>query len=362
MLRNFLKRPKSFPVSFETLKEEIDIKRGETILSAGLDNGLVLPHGCRVGSCGNCRCRLVEGKVKALTDPSYILSAEELKSGYILTCQSQPRSALRIVYDDYDPDAAIISSSLVRGEVICSRNLTHDILEIKLKIDENIRYYAGQYAEVYFPSIDVKRSYSFAEAPKPGGKNELCFHIRHVPGGKMTDWLHGKDRTGEKVRVTAPFGTFWLRSTDRPILCVAGGSGMAPIKALLEYALARGCVRPVTYFYGARTQADLYCLEEMKELQSRWKASFKFIPVLSDEPSMNNWGGETGLVTDAVSAFDIRLDDHEAYLCGPPGMIDATIKLLGQAGLGPENIYYDKFLDARDAPPTGNAEMPETNK
>jgi NAD(P)H-flavin reductase/ferredoxin len=346
MFGNFFKKPKIFRAAFDPLKEEIEISRNETILSSGLNNGLALPHSCRVGSCGTCRCRLVEGKVHALTDPTYILSAEELRDGYILTCQSQPRSDLKLIYDHYDPDAAVISATMVRGEIIQTRLLTHDINEVTVLIDARVQYHAGQYAEVYAPAVDVKRSYSFASAPAPGGNRELCFHIRHVPGGVMTQWLHGSDRTGEEVRLTAPYGTFWLRSSDAPILCIAGGSGMAPIKAVLEQAAARGCARPVRYYFGARTQADLYCLEEMQQLKEKWPGNFDFIPVLSDEPGTSNWKGARGLVTQAVEESGLNVADHEAYLCGPPGMIDAAMAVLRAGGMPESSIHFDKFLDA----------------
>tara|TARA_R110002110_G_scaffold413822_1_gene641990 strand:+ start:20962 stop:22050 length:1089 start_codon:yes stop_codon:yes gene_type:complete len=356
MLSSLLNRKKSFDVTFDPLDERIEVPRGETVLSAGLSAGLALPHSCRVGSCGTCKCRLVEGKIHPLTDASYILSREELRDGYILACQSQPRSDLQIIYDNYDPDASVISATMVRGEIIQTRMLTHDIIAVRIRIDGRIQYHAGQYAEVYIPAIDVKRSYSFATAPTPGGNCELCFHVRYVPGGAMTDWLHATDRTGEDVRLTAPYGTFWLRSTDTPILCVAGGSGMAPIKAILEHAASRGCTRPVHFFFGARTQADLYCLEEMKAVEERWAAPFAFIPILSEEPGTSNWRGERGLVTDAVIRANLELAHYEAYLCGPPPMIDATIDILRKGGMNSNSIYFDKFLDSSHVTPA----VPET--
>lgn len=255
---------------------------------------------------------------------------------------------MKIAYDNYDPDAAVISAALVRGEIISSRSLTHDILELRVLLDEHIQYRAGQYAELSVPELGVRRSYSFAEAPAAGGSRDLCFHVRHVPGGLMSGWLHAADRTGAELRVTAPYGDFWLRQADAPILCVAGGSGMAPVKAVLEHALTRGCERPVTFFFGARTQADIYCVEEMAHLRDAWRAPFRFVPVLSNEPAASDWTGQRGLVTDSLRMLGNGLADHHAYLCGPPAMIDAAIGTLQTAGTGAEKILYDKFLDARD--------------
>lgn len=349
MFKRFFKASPSFSVSFETLGDEIEVTRHQTILAAGIENGLALPHGCRVGSCGACRCRLVEGKVKSLTDPTYILTAEELQDGYILACQAQPRSSIKVVHDNYDPEASACSTSLVKGRIITTRYLTHDILKIGVRLDGRIQYQAGQYAEIFVPSINIKRNYSFSEAPERGGNQEVCFHVRHVPGGAFTDWLHSADRVGEEVRVSAPYGAFWLRSSERPILCIAGGSGMAPIKSLLECAVRGGCSRPVTYLFGARTQSDLYCLDEIHELRRRWKAPFSFIPVLSAEPLASDWSGERGYVTEILERQSSELLGHEAYLCGPPGMIDLAISILRRMNVEANAIHYDKFIDASTA-------------
>ena len=182
-----------------------------------------------------------------------------------------------------------------------------------------------------------------------GGSSELSFHVRLVSGGTYTEWLFAKDRVGESLTLHGPGGVFFLRPDDAPILCVAGGSGMAPIKSILESAAQEGLNRPVTYLFGARTQRDLYCLEEMEALAKRWSNTLQFIPVLSEEPEDSDWTGKRGFVTEYISDEDTGFDlkTCHAYLCGPPVMIDAAIAVLENHQVSVEHIHYDKFLDAR---------------
>ncbi len=337
-------------IRIEGVAKPIECNEKTFLLSAALRDGIPIPYSCRVGGCGTCKVQLLEGKVKEFTDKTYLLSQEELRANYILSCQCQPRSDVRFRVDGLDLSAEAQASvhKLVtrQGVIKALRPLTHDILEISIEMDGPMEYTAGEYADLRVPGVlEEFRSYSFAARPDPQRANLAVFHIRKVPGGSFTEWLHQADRLGARVELRGPFGDFRLRSGTAPMVCVAGGSGMAPIKALLEQAVADGAQRDCTYLFGARTQKDLYCQDDMAQIASQWKGTFRFIPVLSNEPEDSDWTGPRGLVTEFLSREIADLATCHAYMCGPPPMLDAAIEVLKQAGISAEHIHFDKFLD-----------------
>lgn len=331
--------------------KSVEVKAGDNLLKAALDAGLPWPHNCRVGSCGQCRARLVSGKIKALNDFSYVLDGKELDAGMILACQACLRSDVEIEVC-MEENRALSPAKSVAGDIALSRPLTHDILEIRVRLDEPLpAYLPGQYAELSVPGVIEKaRSYSFASAPGDAPVDQVSFFIRHVPGGQMSSWLHEANREGARVAVNGPFGSFWLRESEAPMLCIAGGSGLAPVKALLEQVSMQGFERRVTFVFGARTQSDLYCLDDIQHIKARGNGHFNFIPVLSQEPEDSDWQGLRGRCTDILLPAIPDLASSHAYLCGPPGMIDSAIARLTEAGVRSEHIYYDKFLDASHMP------------
>lgn len=348
MLAKLFKRePQVAPkISIQPSGIELDVEGKNTILQTAMEQGVAFPHNCRVGGCGACKCKLVEGKVKELTDKSYLLSAEEMQENYILGCQSIPLTDVVIEAPQVVEDGGVVPPKKVSGKIAGLKNLNHDIIELTIALEETVEYKAGQYADVSVPGvIDEARSYSFAMANRGRPMKLARFHVRLVPGGEFTEWLHNKAETGLPVELEAPFGDFYLRPSDTPILCVAGGSGMAPIKALLEQAAHDEVNRDVTYYFGARTQADLYCLTEMEKIAAKWRARFEFIPVLSDEPEDSDWQGLRGFVTEHITSLGGRLPDHHVYMCGPPPMLDAAIAVCEENGIDSSNIHFDKFLD-----------------
>lgn len=330
--------------------ETVTVAAGDNLLKAALEAGLAWPHNCRVGSCGECRTHLLGGKIKELNDFSYVLSKEEMDAGMILACQTCLRSDIEV--DVTLGTETVQPAKSVKGAIEAYAPLTHDIVEIGVRLDETIpAYLAGQYAELSVPGvINLPRSYSFASAPDGKETDRINFFVRQIPGGEMTSWLHESDRTGSQVEVTGPYGSFWLRESDAPVLCIAGGSGLAPIKALLEQLSTPGFTRRVVFLFGARTQKDLYCLEEMQSFVENSNSRFDFIPVLSEEPEESDWSGLRGMVTEFISDAVPSVAASHAYLCGPPGMIDAAIAVLQEQGIDKENIHYDKFLDASHMP------------
>jgi p-cymene monooxygenase electron transfer component len=314
----------------------------ETILERALKEGLSYPHDCTVGTCGSCRSRLVEGKVDAITPFGYTLSREELEAGYILACQALPRSAL--VLEVCLEAASLPPATSVDAQLVRLDDLTHDIKRATFALDVPLDYLAGQYVNISWPGDERSRSYSFSSKPLEGGRAQISTFVRRVPGGAFTEHLFFGDPFATRYKLDGPHGNFWLRDGASPILCVAGGSGLAPILSLLEDAAARGLARDCLLLFGARAERDLYAKEEIAAIAAAWKGRFGFRPILSEEKVA---GLEHGLVTSFIGAAvaDLGGTSH-AYMCGPPAMIDAGVGALALAGIMLEHIHYDKFTDA----------------
>ena len=338
---------KKTPVLARINGEPVAVQPGETLLHAALRHGIDFPHGCRVGGCASCKCRLVSGQVRELTETGYILSDEELDAGFILACQSEPRGEVEI-----EVDLAVQQArQRVRGRVVEQQPLTHDITRLVVQLEQSLPYKAGQYADLSFDLLPQHaRSFSFATRQQPDA--QVSFFIRKVQGGVHTSAVHSRALVGESVTLEGPLGDFYLRPARAPLLLVAGGSGLAPILALLEEALATGGERPVTLLFGARAERDLYALEQINSLAGQWNASFNFVPVLSDAALDASWRGVRGQVTELIGQY--LAGGSHAYLCGPPGMIDSAIRVLLNAGVAREHIYFDRFTTL-PAPVTASA-------
>jgi p-cymene monooxygenase electron transfer component len=338
-------RPKSV-VEIRPQGIRIELASGETILQAALAQGVAYPHNCTVGTCGSCKTHLSEGSVKALSDFGYTLSKEELDAGYILACQAVPRDALTVV-EIADLGADLPPPEALSGRIVSTTALTHDIVKMVVEADRPVKFVAGQYATFRAPGLPRGRNYSFADAPQRAGSKTLAFFVRKVPGGEFTEALFAGKLTGQALDIEAPHGSFRLRPGAAEMICIVGGSGLAPLLSVLEDMRKRRVRRPCTLLFGARTQADLYALDAIRNLASSWPERFEFLPVLSHEPADSPWTGARGWVTDFVApgreATDWKL--AEGYMCGPPPMIDAGIAKLVSLGVPLGHIHYDKFTD-----------------
>lgn len=317
--------------------QTITVQHDETLLTAALRQNINIPSICRVGGCGTCKCRLKGGKVEELTETAYLLTEKEISDGIILACQSRLRSDVKI---ELEREGAI-DAEPVKGVIVGRQMLTHDIARIDIQLDKPIQYRAGQFAEITSPSQpDAPRSYSFSNAP--GNDHRVSFTVRRVPGGRTSGYLVDRAQVGESLTVRGPAGDFYLRPGQEPILMVAGGSGLAPILGILEDMKRRGDRRPVTVLFGARSQKDLYALDEMAAHQNDWP-TFRFVPVLSEADASQPWDGCTGLVTEHIP--ELLGSATSAYLCGPPGMIDSAIDVLRKHGIAEEQLFADRFVD-----------------
>ena len=328
----------------------INVSSGQTILEAALSQGVAYPHNCTVGTCGSCKTRLLQGQVKAVSDFGYTLSKLELDAGYILACQAVPRDTDTVV-EIADPGADLPPPEVCTGHIVSTAAMTHDILQVVVETDRPVKFVAGQYASLQAPGLPRARNYSFADAPQREGRTVLNFFIRKVPGGEFTDALFAGKLTGQPLKIEAPHGQFHLRPGNAPMVCVAGGSGLAPLVSVLEDMRKHRIRRACTLLFGARTQADLYALDQIKNIANAWPEPFRFLPVLSQEPADSDWIGARGMVTDFISLPNegTHWAQAEGYLCGPPPMIDAGIEKLVSMGMPLQQIHYDKFTDGAAA-------------
>lgn len=318
----------------------IAVPDGVTILEAALAAGIDYPHGCRSGRCGSCKSRLVSGEVELLEHSRFALSAEEKAQGLTLACRALPNTDACIAWLGGDEERPIHLRRLLNGRVTAIADATHDIKQIQIAIDDAdpLAFTAGQYARLTFPGAPT-RDYSMASGP---GDQELKFHIRRVPGGMATEHIHAQLKLGDAVMVEGPFGSSYLREQHAgPILCIAGGSGLAPIKGIVEAAIAGSMKQPLHVYFGARSERDLYLLDHFEGLVQR-HPHLSFTPVLSDTPSGGRW--RTGFVTDAIAKDLQDFDGWKAYVAGPPPMVEAAMQTCTARGLRSEDLHADAFF------------------
>ncbi len=261
------------------------------------------------------------------------------------------------------PNGSLYGRNTVISEAVISaiKKLTHDTFALTVTCKgecEGLKPKAGQYATLKPDHLSKPRAYSFARAPDSEEPGKHTFFIRLFEGGLFSGWLFEQDRVGEPLTISGPLGKFTLDGSGKPMLCVAGGSGMSAIFSILEDAALRKVKRDAVFLYGARTQKDLYLLDEIKGFAQQWHPDYKFefVPVLSEEPEDSGWQGATGFVTDYMkSAYldsrRLKVANCVAYFCGPPPMIDLGIKVIRSAGMGVADVRYDKFEDARSPAP-----------
>lgn len=331
---------------FEPLDEEIECGDDETVLDAAFRAGYSLVYGCREGQCSACKCFVLEGEVSLKSYSSFALSEAEEAQGYTLLCRAMPDSDLVVELLHFDPDNYRLDVPIRDGvaAVRAVEELTHDITRLELEILEpsDFTHRPGHYVDLHVPGADdERRSFSMANLP---GEGRIELMIKRYPGGRFSGLLEQGLDEGTEIRFTGPYGSFYLRDSERTILMIAGGSGMAPEIALLRELAEAGSDRRVRFFYGARTRRDLFGHELIAELGAQL-SDFEFIPVLSDATAEDAWDGPTGFVHEAVDQWLQESGEPvDAYICGPPPMVDASIELLTEAHqVDDANIFYDKF-------------------
>ncbi len=323
-----------------------EMEAGEKILDAALRHGFAFPYGCRDGACTACAGKVLAGEVHYPQEWPLGLSEEDHEKGLALFCQAVPLTDLEIEVKEIGA-ARDITVKTLPVRVTKMEKLTHDVmlLHLKLPASERLQFLAGQYIDILLKDGRA-RSFSLANAPSHDEFLEL--HIRHVPGGDFTGHVFQTMKETDLLRIKGPLGSFFLRDdSERPIIMMAGGTGFAPMKGMIEQALEAGLKQPITLYWGARTRADLY-QRELAETWAREHGQIDFVPVLSEPGEKDGWQERTGFVHEAVVADFGDLSAHDIYMAGPPPMIEAAKKAFALKGADPERLFYDSFEYSSD--------------
>jgi len=320
------------------------------VLEAAMKADLVIPYGCRNGACGTCKGKILAGEVDYGAHQASTLTDEEKSRGLALFCVARPKSDLVIEVREVRRAGDIQIKRLpCRIEKIERPAPDVAIVSLKLPANERLQFLAGQYVDLLLKD-GRRRSFSLANAPHDDELLQL--HIRHVPGGFFSEQLFNQFKGREILRFEGPLGTFYLREESaKPIVLVAGGTGFAPIKALIEHAFYAGLERQMEFYWGVRSRQDLY----LPDLAARWQHehhNFQYVPVLSDPKPEDDWDGRTGFVHEAVMEDLPDLSPYQVYVCGGPAMVDAARRdFVEKCGLPPEEFFADSFTYAAASEP-----------
>ncbi|WP_353092038.1 2Fe-2S iron-sulfur cluster binding domain-containing protein [Methylibium sp.] len=338
----------SFQITIEPLGQAVAVRDGPTVLDACLRAGVWLPHACGHGVCGTCKVQVLEGECEHNDSSSFALMDFERDEGKILACCATASTDIVVEADiDEDPDAQFLPLEDYQAELVEARMLTPTIRGLWLRTDRPVSFQAGQYVMLQVPGVDGERAFSIANGPN---EDLVELHIRRVPEGRATGWLHDTLQVGQTLHFTAPSGRFFVRkSAGLPLIFVAGGSGLSSPKSMILDLLAEGSTLPITLVQGARNEGELYFRELFEQL-AQTHPNFNYVPALSDLPPDSAWTGARGYAHDALKArFAGDFRGHTAYLCGPPPMIEGCIATLMQGRLFERDIYTEKFFTAADA-------------
>ena len=339
----------SYQVTIKPSGHTYSLAAEDTVLNGAIDAGFNLPYGCRNGACGACKGQVLEGQVRYLDGQASALTAADIASGMALFCCAMPLTDLVIEAREVAGDAIRPRILPVRVERMEKRS--HDVMALFLKLpsNERLQFMAGQYIE-FIMKDGKRRAFSLANAPHDDQFLEL--HLRLVPGGAFTEYVFNEMQEKAILRIEAPFGSFYLREdSQKPIVMVAGGTGFAPIKGIIEHLIHQNIQREVTLYWGAKALEDLY----MADLPKAWASMMphiKFVPVLSEPLPTDQWQGRVGLVHQAVLEDFADLSAHEVYCCGAPGMIEAALKDFQTQGLPADAFFSDAFTYANPVPKT----------
>jgi CDP-4-dehydro-6-deoxyglucose reductase len=336
----------SFKIRIEPSGATFVAADNETVLDAALRSGHVLAYSCRSGCCGTCKGLLMEGEVDYGDAEPQALTAEDRERGAAVLCRAVPRSDLVVQVRELEAVSGIEIRSLP-ARVARMERLAPDVMRVYLKLPQGQRlhFLAGQYIDILLKD-GRRRSFSLANAP---GGELLELHIREVDGGEFTTSVFGQMREKDMLRIEGPLGTFFLRSeSERPVILIAGGTGFAPAKSIIEGALSEGSERAFHLYWGARARADLY-LHELAQTWATQYPNLRYTPVLSAPLAADGpWEGRTGWVHHAVTADYPDLSGVDVYAAGPPAMVAAVKNDLLGRGLAEEHLFYDSFEFSSD--------------
>ena len=332
-------------VKFEPVDIEIDVDQDENVLHAAFRQGLMLAHGCKAGQCSACKAYLIEGDTDLAKYSNFALSDMEREEGYTLLCKTHVYSDAVIELLHYDEEMLRSGNPIrtVPTRVTEIEALTHDIRRLRLDLvtPGDLTFAPGQYVDIHVPGSDETRSFSMANTPAQ--RDYLEFIIKLYPGGLFSGLLETSLKPGDSLDVTGPYGTCVLRDrSERDLIFMGGGAGMAPLWSLVTALAESRSQRKLSFYYGARSPRDVFFAQELADFGQRLP-NFRSVLALSEVGPEQQWNGEVGMITDVADRLEPDLTEHEAYICGPPPMVDAAIALLERRGMPAERIYFDKF-------------------
>jgi CDP-4-dehydro-6-deoxyglucose reductase len=346
-----------FQITVQPGQHVFQAEADETILDAALRSGLSLPYGCRDGACGACRGRVLDGQFEHGKAQLFALSETDRLAGLALFCCARAQSALTIESRELRTALDIpVKTMPARVERLTRAAPDVMVLELKLPASERLQFLAGQYIEIL---LKDGRRRAFSLANTPHDDKTLQLHIRHVPGGAFTDHVFSTMKERDILRFNGPHGSFyWREDSAKPVVLVASGTGFAPIKAIVEHAIAEQSSRLITVYWGGRTPADLY-MASLAEQWSRDHSHIRFVPVLSEASEGDRWSGRQGFVHVAVMQDFPDLSGHQVYACGSPLMVAAASKdFVGQCSLPENEFFADSFVFANDEATSQQSRLP----
>lgn len=330
----------SMELLVQPLDQAVPFESGANLLQALRDHNVPVSYSCMSGRCGTCRCKVVQGQV---LESGREIKLTGLNDGrYVLACMSVLTESCTIEIPE--PDEIVTHpAKILKARVAAIEDLAHDIKGIRLKASKPLEFSPGQYATLQF-TPDHIRPYSMAGLAED---DTLEFHVRVVPGGRVSGYIANQLEVGDAVRVSGPLGTAYLRVRhEGPILCVAGGTGLAPVLSIVRGALARGMRNPIHVYFGVRSPIDVYKADVLEGLAREHGNLTVHIVLASGDGS--GWARRQGLVTEAVDQDWASLEGFRAYVCGAPPMVEAATLMFARKGLGSEHIYADAFYASGD--------------
>ena len=335
----------TFKITLKEGEHTFEAKENEFILDAALRQGINFPYGCRSGSCGTCLGQVVSGEVEYPEGLPLTVMEHEHKKGKAVFCVSVAKSDLLLDVREIESSAEIEIKTLP-ARVASLRKLADDVMEMSLTLpaNERLAFTAGQYIEIILRDRS-RRAFSIANSPT--NDETIDLHIRHVEGGVFTDHVFNEMKEKAILRFEGPFGSFHISElSNHPLILVAGGTGFAPIKAMVEQLIEEGDTRPIELYWGARAKVDLY----RNDLPEKWAFQHEhinYVPVLSESSQDDNWQGRTGFVHTAVAEDHADLSGFDVYVAGPPPMVDAAKENFIKQGLAKDFLFFDSFEFAK---------------
>lgn len=316
------------------LNRRLNFKSGENLLEVLRKHDIPISYSCMAGRCGTCRCRVLEGSV--LDGVPKTGRPRHDQDLHVLACQAVLAESCVIQLPEID-EVVVHPARVIKGTVVVIEEATHDIRRVRVKPVKPLDFSPGQYATVQFTPEHI-RPYSMAGLPSDA---ELEFQIRKVPGGRVTDYVFNELAIGASLRISGPLGTAYLRRKHKgPMLCVGGGTGLAPVLSIVRGALEGGMNNLIHLYFGVRSMQDLYDAQKLQALAERY-SNLKVQVVVATGPAAP--GMTAGLVTDAIERDHPHLNGWRAYLCGAPAMIEALNLLVMRLGIEPSHIHADAF-------------------